>query len=74
MEQFDARLLARRSVRKFTSQEIDRSVVDRILAMASTAPVGIPPGNKIGLALGAGYPVAHFQRGIRRQWADLRFG
>jgi len=42
-EQLDALLLARRSVRRFTTQEVDRSVVDRILAMASTAPVGIPP-------------------------------
>jgi ferredoxin len=42
-EQFDALLLARRSVRRFTDQEVDRSVVEQILAMASTAPVGIPP-------------------------------
>lgn len=42
-EAFDALLLARRSVRRFTEQEVERSVVDRILAMASTAPVGIPP-------------------------------
>jgi nitroreductase len=42
-EQFDALLLARRSVRRFTPQEVDRTVVERILAMASTAPVGIPP-------------------------------
>jgi len=42
-EQFDALLLARRSVRRFTAEEIERSVVERILAMAATAPVGIPP-------------------------------
>jgi ferredoxin len=42
-DQFDALLLARRSVRNFTGQEVERSVVERILAMAATAPVGIPP-------------------------------
>jgi ferredoxin len=42
-DQLDALLLARRSVRKFTDQEINRADVDRILAMTSTAPMGIPP-------------------------------
>jgi ferredoxin len=42
-DQFDALLLARRSVRRFTAEEIERAVVERILAMAATAPVGIPP-------------------------------
>lgn len=42
-DQFDALLLSRRSVRKFTAQEVDRAVVDRILDMSSTAPMGIPP-------------------------------
>ncbi len=42
-EQFDAMLLARRSVRSFTAAEVERPVVERILAMAATAPVGIPP-------------------------------
>jgi ferredoxin len=42
-DQFDALLLTRRSVRKFTDREIARPDVDRILAMTSTAPMGIPP-------------------------------
>ncbi|MBN2024785.1 MAG: nitroreductase family protein [Pirellulales bacterium] len=39
----EALLLARRSVRQFTDREVDRATVDRILAMVSTAPMGIPP-------------------------------
>jgi ferredoxin len=44
-DQFEALLLARRSIRRFTPQEVDRAAVDRILAMISTAPMGIPPSD-----------------------------
>ena len=38
-----ALMQARRSVRHFTDQEIDPALLERIVAMASTAPMGIPP-------------------------------
>jgi ferredoxin len=44
-DQLDALLAARRSIRRFEKREIDRSVVDRILEMTSTAPMGIPPSD-----------------------------
>jgi len=44
-DQLEALLLARRSVRKFTKQPIDRGDFDRILAMTATAPMGIPPSD-----------------------------
>lgn len=44
-EQLDALLLGRRSVRSFRKQEIERPVIDRILAMTATAPMGIPPSD-----------------------------
>ncbi len=42
-DQLESLLLARRSIRRFKQKEVDRHVVDRILRMTSTAPMGIPP-------------------------------
>ncbi len=44
-DQLDALLTTRRSIRRFEKREIDRSLIDRILAMISTAPMGIPPSD-----------------------------
>jgi len=44
-DQLDILLLARRSIRRFKEQEIDRNTMDRILGMTSTAPMGIPPSD-----------------------------
>jgi ferredoxin len=52
-DQLDALLLSRRSMRKFDQQEIDRALIDRILAMTATAPVGIPPTG-VGIVVFAG--------------------
>ncbi|HTX51893.1 MAG TPA: nitroreductase family protein [Candidatus Baltobacteraceae bacterium] len=38
-----ALLHGRRSVRRFTAQELDPALLDRIMLMASSAPMGIPP-------------------------------
>ncbi len=42
-EQLLGLLLARRSMRHFTEEELGQEVVDRILEAASTAPMGLPP-------------------------------
>lgn len=42
-DQLEALLQARRSIRRFGTQEIDRPTLDRILEMTATAPMGIPP-------------------------------
>jgi len=42
-EQFEALIAARRSVRKFEDREVERELVERIVEMTSTAPMGIPP-------------------------------
>ena len=72
-DQLDALLLARRSVRVFVDQEVDRNLVDRILAMISTAPMGIPP-SEVGIVVFHGRQkvrqfaadgVASFRRGLR---------
>lgn len=44
-EQLESLLLARRSVRRYTRREVERAAVDRILAMAAMAPMGIPPSD-----------------------------
>jgi NAD-dependent dihydropyrimidine dehydrogenase PreA subunit/nitroreductase len=49
-EQFDAFLLARRSIRTFRDSPVGRNVIERILAMTATAPVGIPP-SEVGIVV-----------------------
>lgn len=39
----DALLRARRSIRHFTDEEVEQADLDRIVEMASCAPMGIPP-------------------------------
>jgi len=58
-----ALLLSRRSVRTFRAEEIDRAVVERILAMTSTAPMGIPP-SEVGIV------VFHGREKVRQLAAD----
>jgi ferredoxin len=42
-EQLGGLMSARRSVRNFQDKEVEREVIDKIVAAASTAPMGIPP-------------------------------
>ncbi len=42
-EQLEALMLRRRSARHFKKQEVERELIDRVLRMAATAPMGIPP-------------------------------
>jgi hypothetical protein len=42
-EALSALMRSRRSIRKFTEQEIDQEILEQIVIMASTAPMGIPP-------------------------------
>ncbi len=53
-EQLDALLLGRRSIRNFQKQEIDRALIERILAMTATAPMGIPPSD-VGVVVFHGF-------------------
>ena len=62
-EQLDALLLSRRSIRQFQEREVDRKVVDEILAMTSTAPMGIPP-SEVGIV------VFHGRERVRQLAAD----
>lgn len=44
-EQFQALLISRRSIREFSSKEVDSEVIRKILEATSTAPMGIPPSD-----------------------------
>jgi formate hydrogenlyase subunit 6/NADH:ubiquinone oxidoreductase subunit I len=44
-DQLEALLQSRRSIRRFKEQEIDRTTLDRVLEMTTTAPMGIPPSD-----------------------------
>ena len=44
-EQLSALMLARRSIRRFNEREVEPEVLDRVMAIASTAPMGIPPSD-----------------------------
>jgi nitroreductase len=48
--QLETLLRWRRSVRRFTEQEVDRQWLDRIVAITSTAPMGIPP-HEVGIVV-----------------------
>ena len=55
---FKALLRARRSVRRFKSQPVAPEVLEEVVAMASTAPMGIPPWD-VGVATVAGFDAVH---------------
>ena len=44
-EQLEALLLSRRSIRRFKQEEVSRELLDRVVAAAANAPMGIPPWN-----------------------------
>ena len=44
-EELMALMLARRSIREFDDRDVEQEKIDRILASASTAPIGIPPSD-----------------------------
>jgi nitroreductase/NAD-dependent dihydropyrimidine dehydrogenase PreA subunit len=52
-DQLEALLVARRSVRRFTAEEVPRALLERIVRAVETAPMGIPPSD-VGVVVFAG--------------------
>ena len=52
-DQLEALLVRRRSIRRFKQEEIGRDLIDRIVRMTATAPMGIPP-HETGVVVFAG--------------------
>jgi nitroreductase/NAD-dependent dihydropyrimidine dehydrogenase PreA subunit len=44
-DQLEALMTARRSLRRFTTKDVPRELLDRIVRIAATAPMGIPPSD-----------------------------
>jgi nitroreductase/NAD-dependent dihydropyrimidine dehydrogenase PreA subunit len=44
-DQLNALLLSRRSIREYQAREVEQELIDKILAAATTAPMGIPPSD-----------------------------
>lgn len=47
-DQLESLLITRRSIRAFTPKEVSRDQLDRVIRMASLAPMGIPP-SEVGI-------------------------
>ena len=63
-DQLAALLTARRSIRRFKQNNVDRKDIDKILAMVSTAPMGIPP-SPVGVSVYEGRKkVQQFAQGV----------
>ena len=44
-DQLEALLFSRRSIREYDEREVNREIIDKIVNMASSAPMGIPPSD-----------------------------
>lgn len=59
-EQLYSLMLSRRSIRKFSSREVEQPVIEKILEAAVTAPMGIPPSDVEVLVIVGREKVRHF--------------
>ena len=71
-EQLQALLLARRSVREYSQREVEKETVDKVLEIASTAPMGIPPSDVGVLALHGRDKVQEFAEDIVGLYGGVR--
>lgn len=65
-------LLARRSTRQFTDEEIDPVTIEKILDAASTAPVGFPPSDVGVLVLSTREAVRNASRTLLKEIASWK--
>ena len=70
-EQLVSFLHARRSIRKFKDQPVDRAILEKVLEAASVAPMGIPPHSTEILVLDQRAELDHLAAGLREVYAGL---
>lgn len=70
-EQLSALMLGRRSIRSFTDAEIPRETIDRVIAAAATAPMGIPPSEVCVTAIIGRQQVAELSRDTAKGYAGM---
>ncbi|MBN1582082.1 MAG: nitroreductase family protein [Anaerolineae bacterium] len=63
-EQLTRLMSARRSMRNFQDREVEREIIDKIVAAASTAPMGIPPSEVHVLVLAGRDKVQAFRNDL----------
>jgi ferredoxin len=63
-EQIQALLLSRRSIREFSSKEVESEVIKKILDATSTAPMGIPPSDVGVLVFNSREKMTAFKRDV----------
>ena len=72
-DQLNALLLARRSVREFEAREVDGETIDKILAAAATAPMGIPPSDVEVLVFRGRGKLGEFKRDMLKALEPMRW-
>jgi nitroreductase/NAD-dependent dihydropyrimidine dehydrogenase PreA subunit len=70
-EQIEALLLSRRSVRRFQGKPVSAELLDRVIAAAATAPMGIPPWEVGVVALNGRECVRELARDTAKLYAGL---
>jgi ferredoxin len=71
-EQLESLLLSRRSIREFDEREVSRDVIDRIIKMATSAPMGIPPSDVEILVFQGREKVQAFAEDITRSFVKSK--
>jgi ferredoxin len=72
-EQLLALLQRRRSIREFTDREVEDELIEKILAAARTAPMGIPPSDVNVLVIRGKEKNRSFAKDFSRYLKGLRF-
>jgi Fe-S-cluster-containing hydrogenase component 2 len=70
-EALAALLQARRSVRRFTAQDVDSALLERIVAQAASGPMGIPPWDVGCVVVRGRAEVRHLAAGIIQGYAGF---
>jgi nitroreductase len=66
-------MLARRSVRHYKEQKVERAVIAQIIEAVTTAPMGIPPSDVQILVLDGKEKVAEFAQDMTAVWQQTRW-
>ena len=72
-DSLQALMLARRSVREFRKREVERDTIDKIIAVAATAPMGIPPTDVAAFVIAGHDKVKAFKDDLLASFKKMRW-
>jgi len=72
-DQLHALLISRRSIREYEAREVEQELIDRILAAAATAPMGIPPSDVEVLVFKGREKLREFKRDMLAAMKPMRW-